>query len=44
VPRSKATFYFAIAALVAIDPTQAKYQKRLNALRAQGRATVQPVK
>jgi predicted tellurium resistance membrane protein TerC len=34
VPMSKATFYFAIVVLVVVDLIQAKYQRKLDALRA----------
>jgi predicted tellurium resistance membrane protein TerC len=37
-PMSKATFYFAMAVLVIVDVLQSKYQKRLAARRASGKA------
>ena len=38
VPMSKSTFYFSIAVLVAVDILQSGYQKKLAAMRAEGRA------
>jgi len=40
-PMSKATFYFSIAVLVVVDLIQAKYQRKLDALRAREQQTVQ---
>ena len=42
-PMSKATFYFAIAVLVVVDLIQAKYQRKLDALRAREQGAVQRV-
>jgi predicted tellurium resistance membrane protein TerC len=42
-PMSKATFYFAIAVLVLVDLIQAKYQRKLDALRAREQGVVQRV-
>ena len=42
-PMSKATFYFSIAVLVVVDLIQAKYQRKLDALRAREQHTVQRV-
>jgi predicted tellurium resistance membrane protein TerC len=39
-PMSKATFYFAIAVLVAVDIIQSGYQKKLDTLRAREQGTV----
>ena len=41
-PMSKATFYFAIAVLVIVDLIQAKYQRKLDALRAREQGAAQP--
>jgi predicted tellurium resistance membrane protein TerC len=40
-PMSKATFYFSIAVLVVVDLIQAKYQRKLDALRAREQGVVQ---
>jgi predicted tellurium resistance membrane protein TerC len=42
-PMSKATFYFSIAVLVVVDLIQAKYQRKLDALRAREQGVVQQV-
>jgi predicted tellurium resistance membrane protein TerC len=39
VPMSKATFYFSIAVLVAVDVVQSGYQKKLAVRRQRGAAT-----
>jgi predicted tellurium resistance membrane protein TerC len=41
VPMSKATFYFAISVLVVVDLIQAKYQRKLDALRARQSVVVE---